>query len=138
MAGMGPPPKDVRRRSAAPARGEWVELSPLVAPVLPELPALADNEEWGSSARLVWDAWRADPVTAMYSVADVSYALDTILLRNSMTASSANEIRLRMDALGLTPKGKRDLRWRVVLEPLSVGKPAGVTALNEYRRSLAS
>lgn len=137
MAGKGPPPKDVRRRSGAPARGEWVELSPLVVAVLPELPALAEGD-WDPSTRLAWEAWRADPVTAMYSIADVSYALDTILLRNSMTASSANEIRLRMDALGLTPKGKRDLRWRVVKEPAPVGQPAGVTALNEYRRSLAS
>jgi hypothetical protein len=52
-------------------------------------------------------------VSAQWSPSDVAYALDAILLYDGMTASNANEVRLRMDGLGLTPKGKRDLRWRV-------------------------
>ncbi len=86
---------------------------------------------------MAWSAWRSDPVTAQYSEADISFALDTIALHNAMTPSSANEVRLRMDALGLTPKGKRDLRWRVVVEArTSADVPAGVTALDDYRRTL--
>ncbi len=137
MAGQGPAPKAARRRSNEPARGDWIELRPLVSPVLPALPEFEGDEVWRQATRVAWDAWRADPVTAMYSVADVSYALDTIVLHNAMTPSSANEVRLRMDALGLTPKGKRDLRWRVAPDA-PVEQPAGVTALDEYRRSLAS
>jgi hypothetical protein len=33
-----------------------------------------------------------------------------------------NEVRLRMDGLGLTPKGKRDLRYRV--DPAGEPEPA--------------
>ena len=113
MAGMGPAPAESRRRSNTPARGEWVDLPPLQAPVLPELPPRGDGEEWSQRAVSAWAAWRSDPVTAQWSPSDVSYALDAILLYDGMTASNANEVRLRMDGLGLTPKGKRDLRWRV-------------------------
>lgn len=137
MAGNGPPPKEMRRRANKPARGEWVDLGPLDEPVLPELPELVDDE-WRLATRMAWGAWRADPVTAQYSVADVSYALDTIALHNAMTPSSANEVRLRMDALGLTPKGKRDLRWRVKRDAAVAEQPAGVTALDDYRKSLGA
>ena len=80
--------------------------------MLPELPER--DEGWSDRTRATWAAWRADPVTAQWSPADVAYALDTILLYDGLTsANGANEVRLRMDGLGLTPKGKRDLRWRV-------------------------
>lgn len=108
MAGMGPAPAESRRRSNVPARGEWVDLPPLEAPVLEELA----GGEWSVEALELWAAWRADPVTAEWSVADVAYARATIrMVSGGRTAP--NEIRLRMDGLGLTPKGKRDLRWRV-------------------------
>lgn len=124
MAGNGfaPKPKDQRRNRTPPQRGEWVDLEPLKSPVLPELPARAEGEEWSARARLAWSAWRADPVTSQYAPADVAYALDAIYLYEAMTPSTASEVRLRMDGLGLTPKGKRDLRWRVSEEAES--KPA--------------
>jgi hypothetical protein len=114
MAGRGPAPKapDERRNTTAPQRGEWVDLAPLAEPVLPELP----DGEWSVATRMLWAAWRVDPVTSQYSPADIAYAIETICLREAMTPSTANEIRLRSDALGLTPKGKRDLRWRIVEE----------------------
>ncbi len=118
MAGIGAAPKDPsqRRNRTPPARGEWVDLAPLDAPVLPELPPLVDGE-WRPASERAWAAWRTDPVTAQWSPSDVAHAWDTIELHNVMTPSSANEVRLRMDGLGLTPKGKRDLRWRVGGEP---------------------
>lgn len=127
MAGIGPAPKDQseRRNKSAPQRGEWVDLEPLEQPVLPELPARADGEEWSDRTKLTWEAWRSDPVTGQYSPADVVYALDTILLYDGLTsANGANEVRLRMDGLGLTPKGKRDLRWRIVTQAPEAKKPA--------------
>lgn len=124
MSGNGPAPAAVRRRRNEPSRGDWVDLPPLEAAVLPELPEIVGEDEgWGPMARMTWDAWRRDPVTQMYSPADVQYALDAIRLYNGMTAKTANEVRLRMDALGLTPKGKRDLRWRVQ-EPGAAAPPA--------------
>jgi hypothetical protein len=61
-----------------------------------------------------WEMWRQDPATSQYTPAEIAYALDTIWLYNQMTASTASEVRLRMDGLGLTPKGKKDLRYRVI------------------------
>lgn len=131
MAGVGPAPKaSGRRRRNVPTRGEWVDLAPLERPVLPELPEL-EGEEWRASTRAAWEAWRSDPVSAQWSPSDVAYAMDTIMLHQSMTPSSASEVRLRMDALGLTPKGKRDLRWRIAAEkPEAEGMPK----LAEVRR----
>jgi len=123
MAGRGPAPKESRRRRNAPARGEWVDLAPLERPVLPELP----EGEWRPATRATWDAWRSDPVSAQWSPADVAFALDTILLHNEM--KKPNEVRLRMDSLGLTPKGKRDLRWRITA-PVE----AEVTSITRERR----
>lgn len=117
MAGRGFAPKDPaqRRNHHPPQRGEWMDLPPLDKVVLPPLPKRRDGEGWSARTRATWEAWRRDPVTAMWSPADIAYALDAISLYEVMTPSSASEIRLRMDGLGLTPKGKRDLRWRVVL-----------------------
>ena len=99
-----------------PERGEWVDLEPISKPVLHELPPLEVEGEafgWPPDTVAMWEAWRQDPVTAQWSPADVAFAFDTIKLHAQMTSSNAAEIRLRMDRLGLTPKGKRDLRWRI-------------------------
>ena len=114
MAGTGPAPAESRRRRNVPARGDWVDLKPLTRCYLPDLPPVTDaGDPWREATKLAWAAWQKDPVTQMWSEADISYALDTILLHNEI-AKTANEVRLRMDGLGLTPKGKRDHRWRIV------------------------
>lgn len=123
MAGRGSAPQAERRRRNEPARGEWIDLAPLERPVLPPLPKRRRGDGWPARVRATWSAWRADPVTAMWSPADVAYAFDAILLYEVMTPSSASEVRLRMDSLGLTPKGKRDLRWRIGTAPEQELKP---------------
>jgi hypothetical protein len=45
----------------------------------------------------------------------------------------AAEVRVRMDGLGLTPKGKRDLRWRVAERQAEPERPK----LAEVRRPRA-
>lgn len=109
----GPAPAEQRRRRNEPARGDWVDLEPLDKPVLPALPKRTKGEgPWPTATKAAWAAWRQDAVTGQYSISDIAYAIDTIRLHAEMTPSSASEVRLRMDALGLTPKGKRDNRWR--------------------------
>lgn len=90
--------------------------------MLPTLPRRDDGEDWPATSVALWEAWRQDPVTAQWSPADVAYALETIRLHAVMTSNSANEVRIRMDGLGLTPKGKRDLRWRATAA--NAAKPA--------------
>ena len=111
MAGIGPAPAEHRRRNNEPARGDWIYLDPSAPTELPELPA---DCEWSDRAVEAWGMWRDDPASSVYSTADVSFALDTIRLYNEgMTASMAKEVRMRMTDLGLTPEGKRKLRYRL-------------------------
>ena len=132
MAGRGPAPKQpgARRRYGQPARGEWVELLPLKEPVLP----VADRE-WGANAKRAWRAWRADPVTSQYTPADV-FAVQELARRFDRLA--AGEQRLRMDSLGLTPKGKRDLRWRTPAEVKTIADQEPVKRLRLVEREAAS
>lgn len=119
MAGRGPAPKDAaaRRRRNEPARGEWVDLPPLDKPVLPEADVI-----WQPRAVALWNAWREDPATGMFGPAEVAACVELGWLTHEFAEGAdpdrkiqrvtAAELRLRMDGLGLTAKGKRDLRWR--------------------------
>jgi hypothetical protein len=118
MSGPAPKHPSERRRRNAPAGGEWIELPATVEkPTLPPLPRRTKAEgPWSAETRETWEAWRQDPATTQYTSADVNFALETIRLQEECARgrhSLAGEIRLRMDGLGLTPKGKRNLRWRV-------------------------
>ncbi len=114
MAGQGraPKPPETRRNHHAPRAGEWVDMPPLTAAVLPPLP----NGEWSERTQAAWEAWRADGATAMYGSADIQLAIDLAYLYEAWvlepTAALAGEIRQRQDSLGLTPKGRQDRRWR--------------------------
>lgn len=123
MAGRGPAPKpkDQRRNRVPPARSEWVELKPLVKPVLPALPKrAAASGPWSARTKGAWAAWRQDPATGMYGPAEVQLALDLAYVYEQWvcdgTAALAAELRQRQDVLGLSPKGKQDRRWRVPRE----------------------
>jgi hypothetical protein len=108
----GPAPKDPsqRRRRNAPARGEWVDLPELDKPVLPDLP----EGDWSKRTEDAWSRWRSDPATTQYSPAAISQAINLLYLYEGWVRGDEkySEVRLTMDGLGLTPKGKRDLRWR--------------------------
>lgn len=113
MAGIGAAPKEKgqRRRANTPTRGEWVDLESTGERNLPPL-----EGEYEQRILDIWDAWSRDPVSAQWEPGDLDYALDTIELRATKWPQKADEIRRRYDALGLTPKGKRDLRWRITKE----------------------
>ena len=125
MRGPAPKPKDQRRRRNQPARGEWVDLEPLVEPVLPEA-----DESWSGRVKRLWAAWRADPVSSQYGAADVAALWE---LACEFESLKPNEQRLRMDGFGLTPKGKRDLRWRTPSET-AAQTGGSVPKLAEVRR----
>lgn len=110
MAGRGAAPKPNRRSRNALMRGEWIDLKPLEKPLLPDLDA---DVIWRKETVRTWELWRQDPVTAHWTPADLALALDTIRLHNDWKSSQMAELRQRMNELGLTPQGKRDLRWRV-------------------------
>ncbi len=112
-------PFEERRNTSAPRKGEWVDLpaSGTFNFVLPELPK---KDPWGGTWSVVtkraWKAWREDPVTTQYSEGDIDFALDTIGLHQLMQDEPkryAAELTKRMNELGLTPSGKRSLRFRL-------------------------
>jgi hypothetical protein len=113
--GPAPKPSEQRRRRNKPERGEWVELPSLEKPILPELPKRGRGEgRWHPRTVAAWAAWRDDPATTQYGPAEIMAAVELAYIHHSYCVGDekASEVRLRMDGLGLTPKGKRDLRWR--------------------------
>jgi hypothetical protein len=121
MAGRGPAPKpkDQRRRRNTPARGEWVDLPAVDEPLLPELPKrVRGTGRWHPRTVALWEAWRQDPATTQFGPAEVAGAVELAFLHHDacLGAEKMSEVRQRMDGLGLSAKGKRDLRWRAPTE----------------------
>jgi hypothetical protein len=122
MAGRGPAPKAVgaRRNRSAPQRGEWKDLGPPRHKV-PGLPKRGEGRgSWSPRTRRAWVAWWSDPVSSEWSPSDVELVehLADVMeewVRDPGTSGRAAEVRQLRDVLGLTPKGRQDRRWRVVV-----------------------
>ena len=112
----GPFPKfpEQRRNRTKPTRGEWINLPPLKEPVLP--PA---RRQWSANGRRAWAAWRKDRVCALWGPSDVHFAMETARQYDSLPP---NELRLRQESLGLTPRGRQNLRWRVPADATADGE----------------
>jgi hypothetical protein len=131
--GPDPKPAEQRRRRNKPERGEWVEL-PAVdpkKPILPELPKRKPSEEdpagkWHPRTRAVWKAWREDPAATQYGPAEIASAIELAWIHDRSVRENerlVNEVRAREDRLGLSSKGKRDLRWRAPTETAAGEEP---------------
>jgi len=103
-----PKPPEQRRNRTQPHLGEWVDLpGKLEAPVLPPY------KRSFTISRAFWEAWRKDPITSQYRETDIAAAVD---LATQWATLAHAEQRLRWTQLGLTPAGRRALRWRTQLE----------------------
>ena len=130
MAGRGPAPKpkDQRRNRSEPLRGEWVDLPqpPEGERLLPRLEELDPGEPWHPRVERMWESWNRDPAATQFGEAEVAAVIELVYLAQEFVTAghgdrkyervSPSELRLRMDGLGLTAKGKRDLRWRTTAE----------------------
>jgi len=119
MAGPAPKPADERRRKNAPRKGEWIDLpaeGTFTSP-LPPLPAkMPDGQAWPAPTKRAYKAWRADPSSSQLSVADIDYVLETARIHAYWCDEPykyEKHLTARLDKLGYTPKGKRDLRYRL-------------------------
>lgn len=144
MGGHGRAPKlpGERRRYNQPARGEWVELEPLEQPILP--PYKSSWRAWITTrdkdrnpiqvrrgvSRAMWNAWRESPVTSQYGPEDI--AAICYLAEAFHSLSDPSRLTL-MDRLGLTPKGKRDLRWRTPAEVATIHKAEAQAPVKRLR-----
>lgn len=139
MAGRGFAPKDPaqRRNTAKPARGEWMDVPAFHDGPVPKMPARRRGEGvWPKSVQRAWTAWWQDGASTLWSSADVDAVIVCARLLEAIEAGElkyAAELRLRMDGLGLSPKGKRDLRLRVVHETPVLESVAPVEALDDRR-----
>lgn len=121
MAGRGRAPKHAsnRRNRAAPQRGEWIELQPVTEPV-PPLPQPAPDGEWSRRTELAWEAWWSDPASTQWGVADKQLISDLAYIyevwSRKPTGGREEEMRQRLDGLGLSPKGRQDRRWMLPIE----------------------
>lgn len=82
--------------------------------------------EWCARAVAGWSAWWSDPAATQWSESQHDEVVVLLELAQEFWTGNrvrANEMRLRMDGLGLTLKGKRDLRWRVADEATEPKKP---------------
>ena len=118
MGGVGRAPKlpEERRNRATPQRGEWIDLEPLEEPILPGY-----DEMHFTIPVWMWQGWRESPVTSQYGVEDIIAIKDLAVGWAEMTFADRDR---RMDRLGLTPKGKRDLRWRTPNEVKTIKRAA--------------
>jgi hypothetical protein len=104
-------------------------------------PAL-EGSEWSPAARAYWDTWRRSPQAKAFLATDwmrlrMLVPLVEAYLCNPMPQKLA-EIRQNETLLGATHADR--LRARIKVEKAPDGPaetPAGVTALDEYRRTLA-
>jgi len=111
--GFAPKEPDQRRNRHEPKRGEWVDIPRIGTTDVPPCPR--DNPETVRA----WAAWWADPASSQWTQSDVDAVHDLARLHSEFSdgkLSYAGEIRLRSDGLGLTQKGKRDLRWKVATD----------------------
>jgi hypothetical protein len=145
-----PVPKDPaeRRNTTKPSRGEWIDIdvASIDEPILPKNPpAPRPFVVWGTMAIVKWRQWRLDPVTTYWTKGDIAFAVATLELYNlpgSDWTRNASEIRLREDRLALTPRGKRDLRFRITFgagKEATKDRPVGdtnVINMDERRKRL--
>jgi hypothetical protein len=136
----GPPPNEHKRRRNADAyaglHSTVVDDGEITGPAL-------EGASWSAAARSYWDIWRRSPQAKAFLDTDWARLRMVLLLvedylkhptAQKLTAISSNE-----GSLGATVADRLRLRMRVVRpsDPDEAEVPAGVTALDEYRKSLA-
>lgn len=116
MAGPAPKNRSSRRRRNEPARGEWVTLPTDPLPDAPSLPRPTPKGGWGVQAKRAWKLWWGDPVVHMWSESDAESVEELVMMVHefyeSPSASALTQIRLIKKSLGLSPDGRKDLRWQ--------------------------
>lgn len=138
MAGYGPPPAENKRRrnadSFADHKATVVDDGQIVGPPL-------EGADWSAHARAYWDTWRSSPQAKAFLATDWMRLRMLVPLVESYLSSPTPvklaEIRQNESLLGATHTDRLRARIRVEKPAEGAPPPAGVTALDEYRKSLA-
>lgn len=137
---FGPPPSEHKRRRNADTYAGLhttvVDDGELTGPAL-------EGASWSAAARSYWDIWRRSPMAKAFLDTDWARLRMVLLLVDDYlknpTAQKLTAIQRNEAALGATVADRLRLRMRVVKvsEDTPDHTPVGVTALDEYRKSLA-
>ena len=118
-----PKPKDQRVNRAKPKTGEWVIL-PLRHDIkAPKLP-LEHGVKWIKLTKEWWATIWASPMATQWQAADVPGLVEMAMFRQQMFTTErfeermklADQVQKRGDKFGLSPKGRKDLRWVITDE----------------------
>ena len=117
---MPPAPKDKDQRvnRHKPKTGEWVVLPKSHDAKPPPLPAVK-NIRWKKADKDWWATiWRS-PMASQWQESEVFGLVDLAVLRHEFLEGDlrlAEKITAKSDKFGLTPKGRKDLRWVITDE----------------------
>lgn len=110
MAGMGPQPKDPKRRARTNA-------SPIPTTVLRfvkgEQPPLPKGRRWSKRTQEWWATWGESAQAELFSATDWDFLLDTAVLHDEFwhgVVGVAPELRLRVAKFGATLEDRARLR----------------------------
>lgn len=123
MAGVGPPPKDPKRRARAnkdPVAQTILRFEQAQAPDLPDFRINSGEDGivefvWPERTREWWATWVASPQAEHFSSTDWEFLLDTALIHAKVWAgdlSAAPELRLRVAKFGATMEDRARLRMQ--------------------------
>jgi hypothetical protein len=119
MAGVGPAPKDPKRRARTNSDPVPLRSLQLVRKSAPELPELGYDAEgnlqvWHPRTVDWWGMWAESELAKDFTATDWSFLLDTALMHHAMWSKGqwtlAAEVRLRVAKFGATPEDRARLR----------------------------
>lgn len=136
----GPLPNERRRRRNADVlaghESSAVNDGKIVGPAL--------EGQWSDHARAYWDTWRRAPMAKLFLDTDwMRLRLLIVLVEDYLkkpTAMKLAEIRQNETLLGATHADRVRARIKILQAAAADGPeemPAGVTAIDEYRRALS-
>lgn len=148
MSGPAPKRKEDRRNRNKKLSGDWVVLGSAENITVPKLPPLPDSVEmrWSKESRSWWTTVWASPMATQWQEADVPGLVELAMLRQKFIATSdfnlktklAPLVASRSDKFGLTPKGRKDLRWVITDEDAESAGLASVSEIANRRRLRAT
>jgi hypothetical protein len=111
---------------------DWTEVPGVPYEDGPEL-----DGRWSAKVLAWWDSIRRMPHCVLWDESDWKFAMDTAYVVKAYyggNIKAAAELRQREKIMGKTYDARRDLRIRYV-EP-AIDAPAGISAIDEYRKML--
>lgn len=122
MAGIGPQPKDPKRRvrnNKDPVPTTVLEFVPGEVPELPtfqiDVEGQLEEFKWHSRTYVWWEVWRNSPQAELFGQSDWDFLIDTALIHTRFWNGNMNvaaELRLRVAKFGATPEDRARLRYQ--------------------------